>query len=61
MLNTGTKDIGMTFIVKAMPKLDHLGILFQELHVEGCRCLDVVSRLLLITPQSYTGVDTISH
>ena len=28
MLNTGTKYLGMAFILKTMPKLDHLGVLF---------------------------------
>ena len=51
----------MAFILKAMRKLDHLGVLFQELRVEGNRCFDVISRLLLITPHSHIGVDTISH
>ena len=61
MLNTSTNCLGVAFILKAMPKLDHLSVLFQELHVEGSRCFDVVSRLLLITPHSLIGVDTISH
>ena len=61
MLNTGSKCHGVAFILKAMPKLDHLGVLFQELRVEGSRCFDVVSRLLLITPHSRIDVDTISH
>ena len=38
MLNTGTKCLAVAFILKTMPKLDHLGVLFQELHVEGSRC-----------------------
>ena len=61
MLNTSTKCLGMAFILKAMPKLDHIGILFQDVGVEGNRCFDVVSRLLLFTPHSYIGVDAISH
>ena len=44
-----------------MPKLDLLGVLFQELRVEGSRCFEVVSRLLFITPHSHIGVDAISH
>ena len=61
MLNTGTKCLGMAFILKSRPKLDHLGVLFQELRLEGSRCFDVVSGLLHITPHSHIGVDTISH
>ena len=61
MLNTGTKCLGVAFILKAMPKLDHRGILFQGLRVEGSWCFDVVSRLLLITPHLHIGVNTVSH
>ena len=59
MLNAGTKCLGVAIILKAMPKLDHLGVLFQELRVEGSSCFDVVSRLLLIRPHSHIGVNTI--
>ena len=61
MLNTGTRCFRVAFILKAMPKLNHLDVLFQELCVEGSRRFDVVSRLLLITPHSHIGVDTIFH
>ena len=61
MLNTGTKCLGVVFILKAMPKLHHLGVLFQELRVKGSRCFDVVRRLLFITPHSHIGLDTFSH
>ena len=60
MLNTGTRCLGVAFILKVMPKLDHLGVLFKELQVEGSRRFDVVSRLLRITPHSHFGVNTIS-
>ena len=43
-----------------MPKLDHLGTLFQGLCVEGSRCFDVLNQLLLITTHSHVGVNTIS-
>ena len=59
MLNTGTKCLGVAFILKVMLKLDHLGVLFQKLCVWGSRCLDVVSWLLLTTPHLHIGVDTI--
>ena len=59
MFNTGNKCPGKTFTLKAMPKPDHLGVLFQELRVEGSRCFDVLSRLLFITLDSRVGVDTI--
>ena len=61
MLKTGTKCVGVAFIFKAMPKLDHLGVLFQELREKGSKCFDVVNRLLLVTPHPHIGVDTISH
>ena len=32
------------FVLRAMLKLDHLSVLFQELCVEGNRCFDVVFR-----------------
>ena len=44
-----------------MPKINHLGVLFQKLRVEESWCFDVVSRLLLITLHSHIGVDAISH
>ena len=44
-----------------MPNFDYLSVLFQELRVEGSRCFDVISRLLLIVPHSHIGVDAISH
>ena len=59
MLNTDTTCLGEVFILKSMPKLDHLGVLFEELRVEDSRCFDVVSRLFLITPHSHIGVDGI--
>ena len=55
MLNAGTECFELACILKTMPKLDHLGVLLQELCVEGSRCFDVVSRLLLITPHSHIG------
>ena len=61
MLNIGTDCLGVAFILKAMPKLDHLGVLSQKLYVEGRRCLDGVSQLPIITPHSHIGADTISH
>ena len=61
MLNTGTRCLGMAFILKAMPNIDHLGILFQELRVEGSKCIDVISRLLLISPHTHIVVDAIFH
>ena len=61
MLNIGSKYLGVVFILKAMSKFDHLGVLFQELRNEGSRFFDMVSRLLLITSQSHIGVDTIPN
>ena len=61
MLNTCTKCLVVTFILKAMPKLDYQGVLYQEFSVEGSRCFNAVSRLLFITPHSHIGVDSISH
>ena len=61
MLNSGSKYLGVAFILKAMSKLNHLGVLFEELRVEGSRCFDLVSRLLLITPHSHIDEDTISR
>ena len=61
MLNMSIKCFGVALILKAMLKLDHLGVLFQELRVEGSRFFDVVSRLLLITPHLHISVDIISH
>ena len=58
MLNTGAKCLGVAFILKVMVKL--LGVLFQELRVEGSRCFDVVSQLLLITQHSHIGM-TFAH
>ena len=49
------------FCLRAMPNLDHLGVIFQELLLKSCRCFDAVSRLLLITPHLHIGVDAISH
>ena len=63
MLNTrcfwsGTffESHAVAFRLRAMLKLDHRGRLFQELRVDGSRCFDVVSRLLLITPLLHIGV-----
>ena len=61
MLNTGTKCLGVTLILKAKPKLDYLGVLFQELRIECSRCFDVISRLLSVTSHSHIGVDAISY
>ena len=61
MLNTGTKCLEVAFILKAMPKLDHLDVLFQELDVEGSKCFDVVGRLLPISPHLHIGVEIISQ
>ena len=47
--------------LRAMPKIDHLGLLFQELRVEGNRCFDEVSQSLLIIPHPHIGVDAIFH
>ena len=49
------------FCLRAMPKLDYVSFLFQELHVESSRCFDAVSQLLPISPHSHIGVDAISH
>ena len=35
-----TKRLGVAFILKAIPKLDHLDAIFQELQVEDSRCID---------------------
>ena len=48
MLNTDTKYLGVAFTLKAMPKLDHLRVLFQDLRVEGSRCFDVVADCSLL-------------
>ena len=61
MLNTGNKCLEVAFILKAILKLDHLGVLFQELRMEGSMCFDEVSRLLFITPHSHIVVDKIFH
>ena len=59
MLNT--RGRGLAFFMKAIPKIDHLGVLFRELRVEGIRCFNVVSRLHLNAPHRHIGVDAISH
>ena len=61
MLSTATKCFGVAFILKALPKLDDLGVLFQKLRVEGSRCFNEVSQLLLNTPYSHIGLDAIFH
>ena len=38
----------VAFCLKTMPKLDLLGVLFQELRVEGNICIDVGSRCSLL-------------
>ena len=51
----------LAFRLKVMPKINHLGALFQELCVESSRCFDAVSQLLLITQHLHVCVDAISH
>ena len=48
MLNNGTDCLEVAFILKAMPKLNHLGVLFHELRMEGSRCLMWLANCFLL-------------
>ena len=49
------------FCLRVMPKLDHLDVFFSKNTYGVSKRFDVVSRLLLVTPHSHIGVDTITH